>query len=332
MIQAGSSRWRVRKRWLVLAALVLPLAAEGALRLYGFGRAIRYRPDTRLGWVMEPNQRAFNVRGRAPVRINALGWRGPEVQTPKPPGTMRILFFGDGTTLNNQTREAEIWPVRVAIALAERLGHPVESVVAAVAGYQTEQALEIMRGPARSLAPDLVVVGFCWNDWASTTMQGPGVGPQAYGENAGEGGIWRRVALRDFSVRLRTMLQRRAQFQRLARGEGLPVATQDEDVWWHVQATLDSIATRAQTMNATCTLVLLPAPVTSYDPPAYASRAERLRTWAETRDVVFVDPSREFAAAQARGIEPFLDDLHIGPAGQPLVVEAILSAWERGTP
>ena len=329
MILAASRRW---KRWVVVAALVAPLAAEGALRAYGFGRAIRYRPDTRLGWVMEPNQRAFNVRGRAPVRINALGWRGPEVAIPKPAGILRLLFFGDGTTLNNQTREAEIWPVRVGSELAARLGHPVESVIAAVAGYQTEQALEIMRDSARNLAPDRVVIGFCWNDWAPTTMRGPGVGPQAYGENAGEGGIWRRVALRDFGVRLRTLLQRRAQFRRLARGEGLPVATQDEDVWSHVHATLDSIATRAQAVGSTCTFVLLPAPITSHDAPAYASRAARLRAWAASRDVVFVDPSPRFVAAQARGIAPFLDDLHVGPAGQPLVAAAVLSAWEAGTP
>ena len=331
MNHTGFRRWRLRKRWVVLALLIAPLAAELALRAYGFGRAIRYRPDTRLGWMMEPNQRAFNVRGRAPVRINALGWRGPEVVIPKPPGTVRLLFFGDGTTMNNQTREAEIWPVRVASELASRLGHPVESVIAAVAGYQTEQALEIMRDSARRLAPDRVVIGFCWNDWAPTTMRGPGLGPQAYGENAGEGGIWRRVALRDFGVRLGTLLQRRSQFRRLARGEGLPVATQDEDTWSHLQATLDSIATRARSMEATCTLVLLPARVTSFDAAAYALRAERLRAWAASRGVAFVDPSPQFAAAAARGIDPFLDDLHLGPAGQPLVAEAILSVWEAGT-
>ena len=329
MTRAPSRHW---KRWVILAVLIAPLAAEAALRAYGFGRAIRYRPDTRLGWVMEANQRAFNVRGRAPVRINALGWRGPEVQTPKPPGTMRIVYFGDGTTLNNQTREAEIWPVRVASELAARRGHPVESVVAAVAGYQTEQGLEIMRDSARNLAPDRIVIGFCWNDWAPTTMRGPGVGPQAYGENAGEGGVWRRVALRDFGVRLQTLLQRRAQARRLAHGEGVPVAAQDDAVWSHVHATLDSIATRAQALQATCTLVLLPAPVTALDPPAYAARTEKLRGWAVSRGVVFVDPAPQFAAAQARGIEPFLDHLHLGPAGQPLVAAAILSAWETGAP
>jgi lysophospholipase L1-like esterase len=329
VIQAASGRW---KRWVLIAALLAPLTAEAVLRLYGFGRAIRYQPDTRLGWVMEPNQRAFNVRGRAPVRINALGWRGPEVQTPKPPGTLRILYFGDGTTLNNQTREAEIWPVRVAAELASRSGHPVESVIAAVAGYQTEQALEIMRASAQSLAPDRVVIGFCWNDWAPTTMRTPGIGPQAYGENAGEGGVWRRVALRDFCIRLQTLLQRRAHFQRLARGEGLPATTQDDAVWSHVHATLDSIATRTLDLQATCTLVLLPAPVTAHDAPAYTARTERLRAWAVSRGVVFVDPAPQFAAAQARGLEPFLDQLHLGPAGQPLVAEAVLSTWEAGAP
>lgn len=330
MSRSATRRWR--KRWLLFALLLAPFAAEMALRAYGFGRAIRYRPDTRLGWVMEPNQSAFNVRGRAPVRINALGWRGPEVQIPKPPGSLRLLYFGDGTTLNNQTHEAEIWPVRIASTLSARLGRPVESVIAAVPGYQAEQALEIMRTQGRDLAPDRIIFGFCWNDWAPTTMRGTGVGPQAYGENAGEGGIWRRVALRDFSVRLRTLLHRRAQFRRMARGEGLPAATQDADVWSHVRTTLDSIVARAQSIGADCTLVLLPAPVTSYDPPAYAARADSLRSWAAARAVVFVDPSPQFVAAQARGIAPFLDDLHVGPAGQPLIAESVLSAWEAASP
>lgn len=318
---------RARSRWLLVLVLAL-CAAEAGLRAYGFGRAIRYRPDARLGWVMEPNQRAFNVRGRAPVRINALGWRGPEVQCPKPAGVTRLLFLGDGTTLNNQTREEEIFPILVAAGLSQRLGHRVESVIAAVAGYQTEQGLEILRAMAHRLEPDRVVIGFCWNDWAPTTMRGSGLGPQAYGENAGAGGILRRVALRDFVVRVHTFLQRRTQFQRLATGAGLPAGNQDAEVWMHVRTTLDSTVARARSAGAACTLVLLPARVTDYDPPAYAARRDSLRTWAADRGVAFVDPAPAFAAVQARGGQPYLDNLHLSPEGQAPVAAAILTAWE----
>jgi hypothetical protein len=159
-------------------------------------------------------------------------------------------------------------------------------------------------------------------------MRGSGLGPQAYGENAGAGGILRRVALRDFVVRVRTFLERRAQFQRLATGAGMPAPNQDAEAWMHVRTTLDSTVARARSTGATCTLVLLPARVTDYDPPAYAARRDSLRTWAADRGVAFVDPAPAFAAVQARGGQPFLDDLHLSPEGQAPVAAAILTAWE----
>jgi hypothetical protein len=104
-----------RARLAVLFAVVVVLFAgsELALRAAGFGRGIRYRPHPVLGWELEPRQNAFNVRGRAHVRVNALGFRGPDVPVPRPPSTLRLLFLGDGATLNNQTAEPKSYPPTV---------------------------------------------------------------------------------------------------------------------------------------------------------------------------------------------------------------------------
>lgn len=83
--------------WAAVAvgALLLVGAAEGLLRLYGFGRPILYTQDPVVGYYPAPNQSVR--RGGSTVRINALGMRGPEVSLEKPAGTFRILLLGDST-------------------------------------------------------------------------------------------------------------------------------------------------------------------------------------------------------------------------------------------
>ena len=58
---------------LVFALLGLVFGAAGALRIYAFGRPIRFRSHERLGWEMVPDQKAFNIRGRSNVHTNRFG-------------------------------------------------------------------------------------------------------------------------------------------------------------------------------------------------------------------------------------------------------------------
>jgi hypothetical protein len=94
-----------RKQVLVAAILlveltVLILAAEGAVRvrqLVKYGSAAMQEDH----WVDDPKtQLRIPVAGFSSgrVSINSLGFRGPEIAVPKPPGTVRIAFLGASTT------------------------------------------------------------------------------------------------------------------------------------------------------------------------------------------------------------------------------------------
>jgi hypothetical protein len=324
----------MRRAALVACGLVLALvAAEVALRVYGFGRGIRHRPHTARGWEMVPNQRAFNVRGRTPVRTNALGFRGPDIEVPRPASTLRLLFLGDGTTLNNQTPEAATFPFLVRDALASRRpGGEVDIAVGAVSGYQLEQELELLRADAGRLRPSVVIVGFSWNDWTETTMRGPGLGPEAYGDYTDTQTVWQRTALYDFGIRLQRVWGRRQQARAYARGERLPPADTDDVAWRHVETTLDSMAAVARRADASMLLLVLPARITQHDTDTFAARRARLLDWAARRGVVCADPEAAFAAAAARGEALFLDELHLAAAAQPLVAATVVEALAAAHP
>jgi len=81
----------------VAAALALALAiAEASLRLAGIGQITEFTPDQRWGYLMRAGQ-VVHSRGR-PLRINALGLRGSDVEEVKAPRSVRALFVGDSVT------------------------------------------------------------------------------------------------------------------------------------------------------------------------------------------------------------------------------------------
>jgi hypothetical protein len=309
----------------VLVAVAALAGAEVALRAYGFGRGIRYRPHAALGWEMVPRQNAFNVRGRAPVRVNTLGFRGPEIPMPRPASTYRVLFLGDGSTLGNQTPEAATFPFLVRDGLQRRWpDRTVDIAVGAVSSYQLEQELELLRARAATVQPSAVVIGFCWNDWAESCMRGPGLGPEAFAEYRGIHG-WRRLALADFAHRLDKIRVRFRQTKSFARGEGLPPSANDAGIWTHVEAMLDSLAATARVHGAEVVLLVIPARMTQHDAPAFAARRARLADWAARRGVRLADPQPAFAAASASG-GLYLDEVHLGRAAQPLVAASVVDA------
>lgn len=307
-----------------LAALLLAApAAEGMLRLYGFGRPIRFRPDRRLGWEMVPNQHAFNVRGRAAVRTNRFGFRGPD---PVDDSSLRVLYLGDGVVLGNQSPEAETFPFRCERLLEERQpGRSVQTLVGAASGYQLEQELELLLERGQELRPQAIVVGFCWNDWAPTTMRGPGLGPPANGESAGPRNFFERTALCDFKVRLTNILHRRKQAVGY-RAQAGAAPTGENDIWLHVRSMLDSLRTTADGLGASVLLCVLPSELVDLSPERYAARAGRLRAWAAAHHIPYVDPQTQPEVAGNSGI--YLDALHLNASGHRVVAEALLSPLE----
>ena len=124
--------------------------------------AFLYDPEIR--YVMAPGQQGWIDDGL--VSVNSLGFRGPEVASPKPPGRFRVVVVGDSLTLGWGVADDETYSARL-----ERLSAPADfpdristwSTLAS-AGTTRVRRSRSSRGIVSRLEPDLVLVGFYSND------------------------------------------------------------------------------------------------------------------------------------------------------------------------
>jgi lysophospholipase L1-like esterase len=116
---------------------------------------------TRL-FSLRPNQQAFTHD--KPVRINAVGFRGAEIETPKPEGRFRIAVLGDSVTFGNGVGGDESYPAQLARRLQEATSLSIEVINAGVPGYDTWQQALLLEEVVLSVEPDLVVLAFYEND------------------------------------------------------------------------------------------------------------------------------------------------------------------------
>jgi lysophospholipase L1-like esterase len=156
-----------------LPALALLLTGEVALRVVvdrqekvRAGRALPtprqrhayQREDAVLGYALTPG---FDGGG---IRVNRLGFRGPEVPTLKKEGVFRIVAIGDSCTFG-LAGEACPYPARLQWHLRER-GDAVayEVINAGVEGYSSEYGLRLLEARIPALHPDIVTIYIGWND------------------------------------------------------------------------------------------------------------------------------------------------------------------------
>jgi len=153
--------------FLVGCALGL-IAVESFLRLrqyrrYGTSAPTFYRfaDDPASGLrIPEPGSEV------GPIRVNAKGFRGPELEDPKPPGRLRIAFLGGSTTFCAEASRLETtWPYLVVAGL--RRDHPeadFDYVNAAVGGFSTRESLVNLERRVAPLDPDVLFVYHATDD------------------------------------------------------------------------------------------------------------------------------------------------------------------------
>jgi len=159
----------------VAAAVAALLLAEGGLRIrqrlrygtWGVSVSERHReldPATGLA-VLRPGT---PVPG---ITINSRGFRGPEIETPKPAGRVRIAFLGASTTYCAEASDdRRVWPHLVCEALRGR--HPERAfdyVNAGVPGYVVEDSMRNFELRVAPLEPDIVVIYHATNDLSLDT-------------------------------------------------------------------------------------------------------------------------------------------------------------------
>jgi lysophospholipase L1-like esterase len=170
---------RRRAASLALAAASLAVAllvAEGLVRLFSpIGPALlvtdpvagkRYRPGFEGPVFVDEAER------EVAVRVNALGFRGPEWPRRKPAGGLRVAVLGDSMTAAVATEEEQTFVRRLQAALAADPRRPVEVANFGVASASTGSELVTWRGVVAEYDPDLVLLAFfTGNDLADNSRR-----------------------------------------------------------------------------------------------------------------------------------------------------------------
>jgi lysophospholipase L1-like esterase len=99
-------------------------------------------------------------------RSNSLGFRGREVEQPKPPGRYRIVCLGGSTTYSEAVGDADAYPALLESMLREaRPGRDIEVVNAGVPTYTTAESLANLAFRVIDLQPDAIIVYHAANDY-----------------------------------------------------------------------------------------------------------------------------------------------------------------------
>ena len=95
--------------------------------------------------------------------INSLGFKGPEIEVPKPESTFRILTIGDSCTFN-PARDSDSYPRHMERKLRELADtdHRIEIVNGALPGYNIER-VNLRIDELLAAEPDLVTIYIGWN-------------------------------------------------------------------------------------------------------------------------------------------------------------------------
>jgi hypothetical protein len=127
--------------------------------------------DGTKGWFHAPSSQGEVFLGgpdRGAVRINSLGLRGKESSADRPEVT-RVLVLGDSYVFGIGVDEEHLMTTRLEELLGPHFPSGVEVVNLGVAGYSTDQELILFREVGPSLAPAIVVLVLCNNDYFANT-------------------------------------------------------------------------------------------------------------------------------------------------------------------
>ena len=172
--EAGQGRHSPRALWMILIALLIGailvalVAAEFGIRwLQGRKYGTAARVEDHL--VIDP---AINLRvpranlhfGR--IETNSLGFRGPEIQVPKPAGRIRIAFLGASTTWCAEVSgNDKVWPHLVVDDLRRAFPNAdIDYVNGGVPGFTTKSSLKNLEHRVAPLRPDIIVIYHAIND------------------------------------------------------------------------------------------------------------------------------------------------------------------------
>jgi hypothetical protein len=301
-----------------------------------------------LGWVLPPGSESYTID--APVRVNSLGLRDDEIPLAKPAGERRILALGDSFTFALGVRFEDLYVQQLEALLAKQHpGERIQVINAGIAGYNTRQELIRLLVQGFALSPDVITIGFYFNDLvgneeplpdlATTPMidpddSAPVAGLQHALPSWIRDRLRRSVLLYQIVIRSKMLLQSFEpsddDYSRVQRGLLAGDAKALEPYWRVTAERLLAIAAAARERDIPVVLLAFPMEnQLKLEIPA-SVWGDRLREiWAPT-GMPFIDVEPLYRAALAAGQNPFLPyDLHPSPLGMRIAAEQLLEAITR---
>jgi hypothetical protein len=104
-------------------------------------------------------------------RINRLGFRGPEVSLPKPPGACRIVCFGSSETFGLFEPEGGEWPSVLGGLLSDMPG--VQVINSSVVGLTGSQRLTYFDRYVMRVEPDVVILYVAFLEYPRLSSHAP---------------------------------------------------------------------------------------------------------------------------------------------------------------
>jgi lysophospholipase L1-like esterase len=306
---------------------------------------IVYRADRQVRYVLSPNQKGWVDDGF--VTTNSRGFRGREVDIPKPSGRLRIVALGDSVTFGWGVNDADTFCSQLEHDL--RTQHPgvdLEVVNLGVPGYATRQEVALLKRSLRELQPDVVLVGFYTNDLPDT-LDDQGAGRSGTrieaAEDRGAGQILH------MNPAPSSWLERQARRSRavytashglkalIHHGEGKPGSSMEVDLlegrssgdleaaWTKVSAQLQDLQAAATEFHFSAGIVVLPPREQVFGLYPNSEYQKRIRSLADRLGLFVIDPLPSLVASSLRKPSLFIpyDRNHPSPAGHRLIAQSI---------
>lgn len=324
----------------IAARMIFPRPPEGTRQ-----PEIGYLLDSEVRYVMAPSQRGWIDEGL--VTVNSRGFRGREVDLPKPPNRFRTVIVGDSLTLGWGMNDDETYAAKLEHLMRSRLSDEAVDVVnLGIGGYNTRQEVTFLERHVDTLRPDLVLVGFYLNDVPEILADnGPAVREVAEGGGAGAderlrymnptpSGWWHRqvrksrllyIAARAFNRVRGAGEQGRSQFElEMALLEGIE-SERLERAWGKVAEQFIRLGALAGDKRFTVGIVVLPCREQVAAEARSTAYLDRLRSLAEANGFHLIDPvplMRERATAPHDLYIPY-DRNHPSAEGHALIAQAV---------
>ncbi|MBK7947576.1 MAG: hypothetical protein IPK00_02260 [Deltaproteobacteria bacterium] len=302
----------------------------------------RHLLDPQLGWILPHDDQSFTID--APVETNSLGLRDDPMPIEKPPGETRILALGDSFTFALGVRFEDLYVQRLERLLnRESPGRRFQVINAGVAGYNTTQELVFLQADGLRYEPDLITIGFYWNDLLGNdkplpVVEGPIRRDEARETESADPGhllpafirnrMRRSLVLYLGVTRAKNVVAALGQPENELVGIQRDIIEGDADAleryWSATGGRLRELASAAAERGIPVLLVSFPMENQVRQPTPSPVYAEALRAeWAPT-GMPMIELEAAYRASFEAGSNPYLPyDLHPGPIGMQIAADAI---------